>query len=124
MDRTQLPRTISLHDRSDDERAVPLHLLPWAVAKQISKTGDKVYRISVKRTHWHLYNVTVRTKAHPRELAPQRVRELAPERLGIPDPMPCIAEGIRQLREMSRGCPAGRDVRRPGQFRKRCVLRN
>jgi hypothetical protein len=98
MESTRMCRTISLHDPAQDERAVPLHLLPWAVAKQIGKTGDKVYRISVKRTHWHLYNVTVRTKAHP--------RELVPDRLVVPAPMPCIAEGIRQLMEMNRGCTA------------------
>ncbi len=56
--------------RSNEEREIPLWLLPQIVAKQIRRTGDKIYRISVKRTHWHHYNVSVRTKALPRELAP------------------------------------------------------
>lgn len=56
--------------RSNDAKEIPLFLLPRIIAEQILKTGDKIYRISVKRTHWHHYNVSVRTKALPRELAP------------------------------------------------------
>ena len=48
---------------------IPLHLLPQAVARQVQDWGDSVHRISVRRTHWHLFNVTVRTKPVPRELA-------------------------------------------------------
>jgi len=50
------------------------------------------------RTHWHLYNVTVRTKAHP--------RELAPERLDIPGSLPGIADSRNQMTRIERGCPA------------------
>jgi hypothetical protein len=50
------------------ENDVPLYLLPQAVARLIRERGGKVYRISVKRTHWHHYNVSVRTRALPREL--------------------------------------------------------
>jgi len=58
--------------RSNDTREIPLFLLPQVIAKQIKKAGDRIYRISVKRTHWHHYNVSVRTKSLPRELAPGR----------------------------------------------------
>lgn len=47
---------------------IPLHLIPEAVARQVRDWGDAVYRISVRRTHWHHFNVTVRTKPVPREL--------------------------------------------------------
>ena len=49
---------------------VPLYLLPRAIAYQINRMGDSVYRISVKRTHWHHYNISIRVKALPKELAP------------------------------------------------------
>ena len=58
-------------DRSRTEDEVPLYLLPQAVARKVREWGDAVYRISVKRTHWHLYNVTIRTKPLPRELIPR-----------------------------------------------------
>jgi hypothetical protein len=41
---------------------VPLHLIPKVIAKLIQLKGEAVYRISVVRTHWHHYNVSVRTK--------------------------------------------------------------
>jgi hypothetical protein len=50
------------------ETEVPLYLLPQAVARLVRERGEKVYRISVKRTHWHHYNVSVRTRSPPREL--------------------------------------------------------
>ncbi len=56
--------------KSVTESGIPLYLLPWAIARQITRIGDSVYRISVKRTHWHHYNASVRTKTLPRELAP------------------------------------------------------
>ena len=56
--------------RSNDERDIPLFVIPQIIRTHIRKTGDKIYRISVKRTHWHHYNVSVRTKALPRELVP------------------------------------------------------
>lgn len=52
---------------------VPLHLLPKTIAHQLRTFGDAVYRISVKRTHWHHYNVSVRTKSVRRELSPAPV---------------------------------------------------
>jgi len=56
--------------RLNDRKEIPLFLLPRIVGEVVLNTGDKIYRISVKRTHWHHYNVSVRTKALPRELAP------------------------------------------------------
>jgi hypothetical protein len=56
--------------RSKTENGIPLFLLPQAIARQIRERGSSVYRISVKRTNWHHYNVTIRTKAVPRELRP------------------------------------------------------
>lgn len=64
--------------RSKTECEIPLYLLPQAVARQVRERGDAVYRISVVRTHWHHYNVTVRTKPVPRELAPKKAAAFAP----------------------------------------------
>jgi hypothetical protein len=66
-------------DRSNDKADIPLFLLPQIVKEQVRKTGDKIYRISVKRTHWHRYNVSVRTKSLPRELAPPYVKGCLPD---------------------------------------------
>ena len=55
---------------------IPLYLLPQAITLLIRMRGVKVYRISVKRTHLHHYNISVRTRLLPKELAP--VREPAP----------------------------------------------
>lgn len=56
--------------KSITEGEIPLYLLPRALAHQINRMGDSVYRISVKRTHWHHYNISVRTRSLPKELAP------------------------------------------------------
>ncbi len=64
--------------RSNDEKEIPLWVIPHIIAQQIRKTGDRIYRISVKRTHWHHYNISVRTKALPRELAPAKVVVFSP----------------------------------------------
>jgi hypothetical protein len=47
---------------SVQEAEVPLHLIPKVIAKLIQLKGEAVYRISVVRTHWHHYSVSVRTK--------------------------------------------------------------
>ncbi len=52
---------------------IPLYLLPKAVAQLIREKRDAIYRISIKRTHWHHFNVSVRTKRIKRELAPAEV---------------------------------------------------
>ena len=59
--------------KSVTEGGIPLYLLPRAIARQINRFGDSVYRVSVKRTHWHHYNISIRTKSLPKELAPPRV---------------------------------------------------
>jgi hypothetical protein len=69
---------------SNEEKEIPLYLLPHAIARQIRKTGDRIYRISVKRTHYHHYNVSVRTKALPRELLPGGIPEVVSDRTGLP----------------------------------------
>ena len=61
------------------ETEIALHLLPFVIAQQIRKIGAKICRISVKRTHWHHYNVTVRTKAIRKEIAPAEVATVATE---------------------------------------------
>lgn len=68
--------------RSNDEREIPLWVIPHVIAKHLRKTGDKIYRISVKRTHWHHYNISIRTKPMPRELAP------VPGTVFVPVPLP------------------------------------
>ncbi|WAC05760.1 MAG: hypothetical protein OS112_03795 [Methanoregula sp.] len=55
---------------------IPLYLVPQAVTRLIRARGEKVYRISVVRTHYHHYNVSVRTRLLPKELRP--VREPVP----------------------------------------------
>jgi hypothetical protein len=59
--------------KSVTEGEIPLYLLPHAIAWQINRMGNSVYRVSVKRTHWHHYNISIRTKSLPKELAPPRV---------------------------------------------------
>jgi len=56
--------------RSVKEISVPLYLLPREIAYQINQKGDSVYRISVKRTHRHHYNISVRVKVPPKVLTP------------------------------------------------------
>jgi hypothetical protein len=63
--------------RSKIETEIPLFVLPQVITRQIRERGDTLYRISVKRTHWHHYNLTVRTKTIPRELAPGRSASLS-----------------------------------------------
>jgi hypothetical protein len=69
---------------SNNEREIPLRLIPHMIALEIRKMGDKIYRISVKRTHWHHYNISVRTKPIARELIPVRLAK----RLRDFDPLP------------------------------------
>ena len=57
---------------------IPLYLLPKVIARLIRLKGDAVYRISIARTHWHHYNVSVRTKRIRRELAPVTVAVIEP----------------------------------------------
>ncbi len=77
--------------RSTSETEIPLYLIPHVIARQIKERGDDVYRISVKRTHWHHYNVTVRTKPQYREL---RVREdTCPSSAGQPPDSPDTKPG-------------------------------
>jgi hypothetical protein len=57
--------------RSTTQTEIPLYLVPQAVHRQIRDWGAGVYRISVVRTHWHHYNVTVRTRSPARELMPR-----------------------------------------------------
>jgi hypothetical protein len=51
--------------RSATETKVPLYLLPRTITGLLIKRGDAVYRISVKRTCCHHYNISVRTKPEP-----------------------------------------------------------
>jgi hypothetical protein len=86
-DHCRVPATeVVMMDRiySNEEKEVPLFLIPHAIARQIRKTGDRIYRISVKRTHYHHYNVSVRTKTQPRELFPESSPEASPDITGIP----------------------------------------
>ena len=57
---------------------IPLYLLPEVIARFIRTKGEAVYRISIARTHWHHYNVSVRTKRIKRELAPEPVAVISP----------------------------------------------
>ena len=66
---------------SAQETEIPLYLIPQAIARWIRKKGDAIYRISIRRTHWHHYNVSVRTKAIPKELEPKPVVKISASRL-------------------------------------------
>ncbi len=56
--------------RSRTEGEIPLHILPQVITRTIREWGDGLYRVSVKRTHWHHFNVTVRTRPIKKELKP------------------------------------------------------
>lgn len=58
--------------RSQSETEIPLYLIPQAITRLIRGRGEKVYRISVVRTHYHHYNISVRTPSLKRELQPAR----------------------------------------------------
>ena len=78
---------------------IPLYMLPRAIALQINRIGDSVYRISVKRTHWHHYNISIRTKSLPKELAPARFTRLD----GSGD---SLTENRLNTGNLSQGCEA------------------
>ena len=56
--------------RSNIMTEIPLYLVPKAVARLVRLKGSAVFRISVVRTHWHHYNVRVRTNTCRKELRP------------------------------------------------------
>jgi len=56
--------------RLNEETGIPLFLIPEKIKGKIKKMGDRIYRISVKRTEHHHYSVSIRTKTLPRELMP------------------------------------------------------
>jgi hypothetical protein len=85
-----------MRKRSNEVAEIPLKLLPVIIARQIRKMGARIYRISVKRTHFHHYNVSVRTKAIRKELAPVEVAKI--------EPGPGTGSG-KSVRK-SRGCTA------------------
>ncbi len=54
--------------QSSTDTGIPLYLIPAVINRQIRMLGKRTYRISVKRTCRHHYNITVRTKSLHREL--------------------------------------------------------
>lgn len=62
--------TRSLSARASE---VPLYLIPKVIARLIQLKGEAVYCISVVRTHWHHYNVSVQSKI--RQLAPELTKQ-------------------------------------------------
>jgi hypothetical protein len=76
--------------KSVTESGIPLYLLPGTIARHINRIGDPVYRISVKRTHWHHYNISVRTKSLPKELVSYRVARLTAPGERKPDHPPMV----------------------------------
>jgi hypothetical protein len=54
--------------RSSTDTGIPLYLIPAVIDRQIRMLGKRTYRISVKRTCRHHYNITVRTKSLHMEL--------------------------------------------------------
>ncbi len=45
------------------DRIVPLHLIPVTIAQRIRERGEKLYRISIVRTHLHHYTVKCKCRA-------------------------------------------------------------
>jgi hypothetical protein len=66
--------------QSTTETEIPLCLVPKVIASQIRRHGDKVYRISVERTDWHNYNISVCTRSLPKELIAQGSKVPLPAR--------------------------------------------
>ena len=62
------------HAKSVRAKEIPLYLVPRAITRMIRERGEKVYRISVVRTRFHHYNISVRTRFIPREIRPALVR--------------------------------------------------
>jgi len=74
---------------------VPLYLISHIVSWQIRKTGDILYRITVKRTNLHHYNIFVRTKTFRKELSPVDITMLPED----------ASQGIgRHIRRDRAGC--------------------
>lgn len=83
--------------RSRTENEIPLWLLPQALVRTVREWGEGLYRISVKRTHWHHFNVTVRTRPIPKELKPLVVAAISPDTSGGTK---------KRSRAGHKGCPA------------------
>ena len=74
---------------------IPLFLIPKVIARLIRLKGDAVYRISVVRTHWHHYNVSVRTKRIKQELKPRKFAVLCQ-----------VQSNAKSEKKAGRGCAA------------------
>ena len=74
---------------------IPLYLLPKVIARFIRMKGEAVYRISVVRTHWHHYNVSVRTKRIKQELKPRKFAVLCQ-----------VQSNAKAEKKSGRGCAA------------------
>lgn len=70
--------------RSARENEVPLCLVPRVISRMIPGRGGKVYSIRMERTHYHHYNVPVRTRLLPKELRP------------VQEPVPVTAEDAEE----------------------------
>jgi hypothetical protein len=73
---------------------IPLYLIPKVIDRLIRLKGEAVYRISVVRTHWHHYNVSIRTKW------------IRPEPAPVPEPADTSlpADPPKQSRKQNRRC--------------------
>jgi hypothetical protein len=76
---------------------IPLWLLPQVLVRTVRDWGDALYRISVKRTHWHHFNVTVRTRPIKKELASGDVATISQDTPGGTK---------KRSRAGHKGCPA------------------
>lgn len=82
--------------RLNEETGIPLYLIPEKIKGKIKKMGDRIYRISVKRTEHHHYSVSVRTKTLPRELMPGQ----------MPRALPVPPSGCRKVACTKGGIPS------------------
>ena len=95
-DRLVIPAGVAVMARTllKEETDIPLHILPAVIARQIRSVGAKIYRISVKRTHWHHYNISVRTRRILKELRPTETGEVAADPGTTPGSPPAPGVGM------------------------------
>ena len=59
--------------RSVEVMEIPVHLVPVIIAEKVREVGNRVFRITVRRSHWHHYNISVRTKRFWKEFSSKPV---------------------------------------------------
>jgi hypothetical protein len=66
------------------DHVVPLHLIPVTIAQRIRERGEKLYRISIVRTHLHHYTVKCKCRA---KIAMKPIEDSTDLPLSQPEPL-------------------------------------